>query len=521
MRNRTAKFLQKPKVIQSWNKYNLFNLRHLRLPQTRTKTFFQQKWTAKSLARAYHGEQIREGQWELMFSRRLRSVVPMNAKYLAENDGTAESAGRGSGLEKAPEPRPASAVPQTPFMQMTFAPLERRLDVAIFRAMFASSTRQARQFVVHGSVTVNGKKMRYPGYLLNPGDLFQVDPERVLFAAGAPKDNQQRRYGRRKRTKGEAQKATEEAEKEETSPEESKSEASSAEGEVKAEGEQSPAEEQAEHAKPEPVEEKSPEEAREALKELLAQAKTIVTGNNANTLLAKRRFDFFSFRKTVRSALAQTSSTTGDVEDLESQFSKLKELAAKDTAPTPKPSEPSSVPISESSPEQTATETAPKEEQEAPKPESSSESAPTEPAPTEPVPTTSESKPKPSTPAGSPDPLLSELSKLQASGTTSLDLSDKSQFPGFTDEDLAVLKQALTQMHENPVDGTKPYATPWRPKDYMSAFAFIPRYLEVNQNICAAVYLRHPVARPGMAEVPTPFPEVINGAAFAWYLRRR
>jgi hypothetical protein len=66
-----------------------------------------------------------------------------------------------------------------------------------------------------------------------------------------------------------------------------------------------------------------------------------------------------------------------------------------------------------------------------------------------------------------------------------------------------------------------PYATPWRPRDYMSAFAFIPRYLEVNQNICAAVYLRHPVARQGLAEVPTPFHIETGQLAFNWYLRNR
>ena len=50
-----------------------------------------------------------------------------------------------------------------------YAPTERRLDTSIHRALFASSTRQARQFVVHGDVKVNGKKMPYPGYQLNPG----------------------------------------------------------------------------------------------------------------------------------------------------------------------------------------------------------------------------------------------------------------------------------------------------------------------------------------------------------------
>lgn len=32
----------------------------------------------------------------------------------------------------------------------------------------------------------------------------------------------------------------------------------------------------------------------------------------------------------------------------------------------------------------------------------------------------------------------------------------------------------------NPFDPSKPYATPWRPRDYLPPFAFIPRYLEVR-----------------------------------------
>jgi ribosomal protein S4 len=61
----------------------------------------------------------------------------------------------------------------------------------------------------------------------------------------------------------------------------------------------------------------------------------------------------------------------------------------------------------------------------------------------------------------------------------------------------------------------------WKPKDYMNLFAYIPRYLEVNHNICHAVYLRHPVARSGGTEIPNPFPEDIMHLAFNWYLRRR
>lgn len=100
-----------------------------------------------------------------MFTRRLRSVVPMNARYLAFSDGAREAAGRGAGLEKPPGEKDLAVKvdklvrPHIPYQQMTFAPLERRLDVAVFRALFASSARQARQFVIHGAVTVNGKKV--------------------------------------------------------------------------------------------------------------------------------------------------------------------------------------------------------------------------------------------------------------------------------------------------------------------------------------------------------------------------
>lgn len=87
--------------------------------------------------------------------------------------------------------------------------------------------------------------------------------------------------------------------------------------------------------------------------------------------------------------------------------------------------------------------------------------------------------------------------------------------------DATMLREALAEARENPIDATKPYATPWRPRDYMSPFAFVPRYLEVHHRICSAVYLRHPVARPGLAEVPTPFQNEINALAYQWYLKRR
>ncbi len=89
-----------------------------------------------------------------------------------------------------------------------------------------------------------------------------------------------------------------------------------------------------------------------------------------------------------------------------------------------------------------------------------------------------------------------------------------------SNDELRKLKELLLADEENPVDETKPYATPWAPRPFMAAFAFVPRYLEVNHDICAAVYLRHPVARKGRAEVPTPFSYLTNQLAHNWYLQR-
>jgi hypothetical protein len=85
----------------------------------------------------------------------------MDHRYLAQFDGSEQALGRGSGLDVDPSASGSNArrVSKTPYMSMVYAPIERRLDTAIFRALFASSARQARQFVVHGFVKVNGKKV--------------------------------------------------------------------------------------------------------------------------------------------------------------------------------------------------------------------------------------------------------------------------------------------------------------------------------------------------------------------------
>ncbi|MEO0158015.1 MAG: 30S ribosomal protein S4 [candidate division WOR-3 bacterium] len=55
--------------------------------------------------------------------------------------------------------------------------LERRLDNVVFRLGFAKSRAQARQFVSHGHIRVNGRKVNIPSLILKKGDRVSVDED--------------------------------------------------------------------------------------------------------------------------------------------------------------------------------------------------------------------------------------------------------------------------------------------------------------------------------------------------------
>ncbi|KAI2640367.1 alpha-L RNA-binding motif-containing protein [Hypomontagnella submonticulosa] len=452
MKPRRYHGLKRPKLRQSWNKYNLYNIFRTPDPKIGTSdrdTFFQQKWKAKGLLRNYHGEHVVERKWVRMFSRRLLSVAEMDTKYMAEHDGSELAAGRGTGKDE-PAPWWKDRIPKrtlTPYMQMTFAPMERRLDIAVFRAMFASSTRQARQFCVHGAVRVNGKVMPYPAYRLNPGDMFQVDPERVLYATGAPKPD----LNKIKAKKGASTSAAEEDDTE--SPVEEAADAT-AEAEAEAEASEEVVEQDPDTTdKPEPVK-ADMKPTRKQIQGLLARAKTILSEEGDLSVSQKRRLR--EFVKEVRPLITRSGRADASPSEIADELANLASGLNLDDAP--------------------AGGEATKE------PSSSASSSPS---------------------SSSTEDLIAGL--------------DKREFKKLEQR----MAEFVREEEENPIDPSKPYQTPWRPRPFMAPFAFIPKYLEVNHNICAAVYLRHPVARVGSAEVPTPYPESVNQLAFNWYLRRR
>ena len=52
--------------------------------------------------------------------------------------------------------------------------LERRLDAVIYRMKFVPTVFAARQFVNHGHIRVNGKRVNIPSYSVKDGDVIEV-----------------------------------------------------------------------------------------------------------------------------------------------------------------------------------------------------------------------------------------------------------------------------------------------------------------------------------------------------------
>ena len=58
--------------------------------------------------------------------------------------------------------------------ELLIAALETRLDNIVYRLHFAKTRFQSRQFVSHGHVRVNGKKINIPSYSVKVGDVIEL-----------------------------------------------------------------------------------------------------------------------------------------------------------------------------------------------------------------------------------------------------------------------------------------------------------------------------------------------------------
>lgn len=52
--------------------------------------------------------------------------------------------------------------------------LERRLDAVVYRLKFVPTVFAARQFINHGHIMVNGKRVNIPSYMVKDGDVIEV-----------------------------------------------------------------------------------------------------------------------------------------------------------------------------------------------------------------------------------------------------------------------------------------------------------------------------------------------------------
>jgi small subunit ribosomal protein S4 len=61
--------------------------------------------------------------------------------------------------------------------------LERRLDTVVYRMKFVPTVFAARQFVNHGHVTVNGRRVNIPSFLVRDNDVIEVKEKSKQLAS--------------------------------------------------------------------------------------------------------------------------------------------------------------------------------------------------------------------------------------------------------------------------------------------------------------------------------------------------
>lgn len=59
--------------------------------------------------------------------------------------------------------------------------LERQLQTIVYRKGFANSMKQARQFIVHGHISVNGRKVTVPSYMV-----LKAEEDTIGYYIGSP-----------------------------------------------------------------------------------------------------------------------------------------------------------------------------------------------------------------------------------------------------------------------------------------------------------------------------------------------
>lgn len=443
------------------NKVNLFNMYKKNPINYKGMSLYQQKWKAKQETRAYHGEHLKESRWKTLFNPSLESVAQLDASL--------------KGME----------VPNTPLTLQTYAVLEKRLETALFRAMFASSIRQARQFIKSGDVKVNGVVIKHPAYPLRSGDVFNVNPEKVMYALGRGKpsvkeavkvDNAQisawNKYVDNVRLDPKAMWQMKQAKPKSLNPFASMDISST----IKKHNDD--------------IQSAMLASQRKTTREfILSRILSSAADKPVDSIQASIFGDVVSNSKkdqdkclSVYKILKEADHgllKTGSVEDCKN-FVKTKSTEFK--------------------------------------------------------------TPEEAKMASHIKKILAEIVSLQVEGFRVASVEAKEA----TEQNLVVYnpkwgenfkKMRLNNLEEvmedeskavklkwqsnlfGRKDPSKTFFTPWTPKAFLGAFAILPHHLEISFDTCHAVYLNDPVSRPGHSEVITPFPEHVHERAYMYYVR--
>lgn len=458
-RTQNMNSLSRGRVRTSMNKYNLFNLYKKPTIKYQGKTLYQQKWVAKAETRAYHGEHLTEKRWKQLFDPNLHSVAQLDASL--------------KGLGVSP----------TPMSLQTYATLEKRLEYAVFRSMFASSVRQARQFILTGHVKVNGVTIKHPSFPLKSGDVFNVAPEKVLTAMSRVKpsveqaikvDSKQINVWNRYVTSA-RQNPKEVWDMKSAKPESldtiNKLDKKSVVDSFNISLEDKMKELQKQTTR------------QNILKSILSVGKgeEVTEGSIFNELYGEKNavkcLDIYSKLFDAKHEILTKDS-----------FEAIDELIKRKSTDFSTPQEHKLI----SSVKQVLNEIV-KSHQEYLRIQAESGKLPE------------------SNVSSSYDPKFGQ--KLQYHNKLNADEIRE-------DESKAVVDLPWQKGLFGRAEPSKPYFTPWTPKPFIGCFAILPSHIEISFATCHAIYLRDPVARPGHSEVITPFPTHVHERAYMYYARK-
>ncbi|CAK9437173.1 mitochondrial 37S ribosomal protein uS4m [Lodderomyces beijingensis] len=452
--------LMRGQVGMSMNVQNLFNLYRKKPLSYHGKTLYQQKWAAKAETRAYHGDQLREKRFKkVLFEPELKTNSQLDASLKGED------------------------VAPTPITLQTYAVLEKRLEFALFRSMFASSVRQARQFILGGYVKVNGVTIKHPSFPLQSGDVFSVDPERVLFALGRTKPNLKKaiRVDNQQIAAWNAHVKLAKA-----NPEEfwKKQQNKLASLDDVANLKLQEREQRKESVRDKEMKKKQNETTKNTvLKDIVllgnaaaaAAADATASGVSVHTFEKYGKNADSKCLQVYQMLLENKSPLLEDASD-----AAIDKFFAKDVERTPDETRSVRKVISIL------------------KELEKSEWDRIRGAQDEFVdkfyhPSLIEKL--------TPKPLLDAEKILEDPSTAKVDLQWQKGLFGRKDP-------------------SKSYFTPWTPRPFLGAFAILPSHIEVSFDTCHAVYLRDPVARPGHSEVISPFPDHVHERAYMYYIKK-